>query len=84
MGHHTAKDGYAQLADRLNQFPQGAPPPELLFKTLKVFITENDAALLAKLPIRPFSAERAAKGWKLSMKETLYHLERLSEKCLLY
>jgi ferredoxin len=83
MGHHTAKDGYAQLVARLNQFPQGAPPTELLFKTLKVFITEEDAALLAKLPIRPFTVERAAKGWKLSMKETLYHLERLSAKCLL-
>ena len=83
MGHHTAKDGYEKLAERLNQFPQGAPPTELLFKTMKVFISEEDAALLAKLPIRPFSAERAAKGWNLSMKETLYHLERLSEKCLL-
>ena len=83
MGHHTAKDGYARLADRLNQFPQGAPPTALLFKTLKVFISEEDAALLAKLPIRPFSAERAAKGWRLSMKETQYHLDRLSSKCLL-
>lgn len=83
MGHHTAKDGYAQLAERLNQFPQGAPPTELLFKTLKVFVSEEDAALLAKLPIRPFSAERAAKGWKMSMKETVYNLERLSAKCLL-
>lgn len=83
MGHHTARDSYAQLVERLNQFPQGAPPTELLFKTLKVFITEEEAALLAKLPIRPFSVERAAKGWKLSMKETLYHLERLTSKCLL-
>jgi len=32
MAHHTNKPVYHQLVDRLNRFPQGAPPSELLDK----------------------------------------------------
>lgn len=26
MSHHTAREGYKKLTERLNRFPQGAPP----------------------------------------------------------
>ena len=30
MAHLAVKDGYHELVDRLNRFPQGAPPTDLL------------------------------------------------------
>lgn len=30
MAHATSRGAYRQLTDRLNRFPQGAPPSELL------------------------------------------------------
>ena len=38
MAHHTIKQGYSRLAERLNRFPQGAPPSELLFDILKILV----------------------------------------------
>ena len=60
MAHHTAKDGFHKFADRLNLFPQGAPPTDLLFKTLRVMVTEDEATWLSQVPIRPFKAAKAA------------------------
>ena len=60
MAHRTIKSGYADLVERLNRFPQGAPPSERLFKILKILLSEQEAALVALLPIRPFTARRAA------------------------
>ena len=34
MAHVTARSAYAHLVDRLNQFPQGAPPSDLLYRIL--------------------------------------------------
>ena len=36
MAHHTLRSGYAGLVDRLNRFPQGAPPSDLLYSILKM------------------------------------------------
>lgn len=36
MAHHTLKSGYDRLSERLNRFPQRAPPTKLLFKILKL------------------------------------------------
>ena len=83
MAHRTAKDGYRRFADRLNLFPQGAPPTELLFKTLQAFVSEKDAGLLALLPIRPFKAEKAAKAWGVGQAEARNTLDRLSSLCIL-
>ena len=63
MAHTTLKSGYASLVDRLNRFPQGAPPSEVLFKILAMLFSEREAGLVAQLPIRPFTAARAAKAW---------------------
>lgn len=83
MAHKTVKDGYRRFADRLNLFPQGAPATDLLFQTLKVFITEQEAGWLAQLPIRPFRAEKAAGAWKINEGEARRRLEQLCGKCLL-
>jgi Pyruvate/2-oxoacid:ferredoxin oxidoreductase delta subunit len=63
MAHHTVKSGYVELVDRLNRFPQGAPPSELLYKILEMLYSEKEAKLVSLLPIRPFSAEKAARVW---------------------
>jgi ferredoxin len=83
MAHHTAKDGYRHFADRLNLFVQGAPPTDLLFQTLRAFVTEQEARLLSQVPIRPFRAEKAAANWKLPLPEARRYLEDLCGKCLL-
>ena len=62
MAHATLKSGYASLVDRLNRFPQGAPPSAVLFKILAMLFSEREAGLVAQLPIRPFTAARAAQA----------------------
>jgi ferredoxin len=66
MAHHTVKSGYVQLADRLNRFPQGAPPSGLLYKILEMLYTEKEAKLVSLLPIKPFSIEKAARIWEMN------------------
>jgi len=63
MAHATLRDSYQRLSDRLNRFPQGAPPSELLFRILRVLYTEQEAGLVALLPIKPFTAAAAARLW---------------------
>ncbi len=83
MAHRTLKTGYSNLADRINLFPQGAPPSEMLFKILKMLFSEKEASLVADLPIRPFNAEKAAKIWKLEIGEAQNILERLAGRAIL-
>lgn len=83
MAHLTGKSAYAHLSERLNRFPQGAPPTELLFKILRVLFSETDAALVAQLPIRPFDAKKAASIWKKSEAESRRILENLAERAIL-
>ncbi len=77
MAHRTAKSGYQHLVERLNKFPQGAPPSETLFQILKMLFSEKEAELVSLLPIKPFTAEKAAQAWKTDItdaKKTLYEL----------
>ena len=60
VGHLSARDGYRRLADRLNRFPQGAPPSERLFRILEILFSPREAELVAQLPIRPFRTATAA------------------------
>lgn len=83
MAHHTLQSGYAELAERLNRFPQGAPPSALLQKILSILFSEKEAALVSLLPIRPFTAEKAATIWKLSLRESRKILESLADRALL-
>ena len=77
MAHHTVKSSYAQLVDRLNRFPQGAPPSELLYKILEMLFSEREAELVSKLPIRTFTAEKASHAWKLDIADTQKTLDEL-------
>ncbi len=83
MAHHTIKSGYSQLADRLNRFPQGAPPTALLFSILRMLFSEREAGLVATLPIKPFTARRASEIWKTDLTEAHTLLERLADRGIL-
>lgn len=83
MAHHTVKSGYSELSDRLNRFPQGAPPTKLLFSILKILISEGEAALVAKLPIKPFTAKKASRIWKMDLTKTRRMLDVLASRAIL-
>ncbi|MEN8006971.1 MAG: 4Fe-4S dicluster domain-containing protein [Candidatus Krumholzibacteriota bacterium] len=83
MAHRTVKSGYDQLVDRLNRFPQGAPPSRLLNRILALLMNEREASLLSLLPIKPFTAEKAAKAWKLPPARARAILEELAGRALL-
>ncbi len=83
MAHRTVRSGYPGLVDRLNRFPQGAPPSELLSRILALLLTEREAERVALLPIRPFDAERAARAWKVPVHEARRELDRLAAKAIL-
>ena len=83
MAHHVTKSSHARLVDRLNRFPQGAPPSDLLFKILKVLFTEKEASLVSLLPIKPFTVDKAARIWKLDAASARNILETLAEKAIL-
>jgi ferredoxin len=83
MAHHTLKSGYTELTERLNRFPQGAPPSGLLQNILGVLFSEQEAALVSLLPIKPFTAEKAAAIWKIPLTGTRKILDRLADRALL-
>lgn len=83
MSHHTAKEAYEKFQRRLNRFPQGAPPSETLYKILRVLVDEQEAAFLAELPIRPFTAKRAAKALHVTVPEARKTLDELSSRAVL-
>jgi ferredoxin len=83
MSHHTLKNSYQLLVERLNRFPQGADPSAKLFEILKILFTENEARLVSQLPIKPFTARRAAKTWKINEIEAQSILHTLAAKALL-
>ncbi len=83
MAHHTVKQGYSDLVDRLNQFPQGAPPSKLLYQILEMLFSEREAELVAELPIRPFDAARAAKVWKMPVDAARAVLDELASRAIL-
>lgn len=83
MAHLTGRTGYKNLIDRYNRFPQGAPESEALYEILRVMFTHEEASLVSKLPIKPFTVEMAAKIWKQSEEEAKAMLESLASKALL-
>ena len=83
MAHRTLKTAYSSLADRINRFPQGAPPSELLFRILRILFREDEAGLVALLPIKPFTAEAAAAIWKMSLTDARKVLDELAGRALL-
>jgi ferredoxin len=83
MAHLTARSGYASLVDRLNRGPQGAPPSDLLYAILKMLFSEREAGLVALLPIKPFTADKAAKVWNVPTAEARRTLEKLASRAIL-
>jgi len=83
MAHHTIKSGYSSLSERLNRFPQGAPPSELLFSILKILFSEQEAELVASLPIKPFTAEKASRIWKMDLTWARKTLDTLAGRAIL-
>jgi NAD-dependent dihydropyrimidine dehydrogenase PreA subunit len=83
MGHLAAREGYRRLADRLNRFPQGAPPSELLYRILEILFSPREAELVAQLPIKPFRTATAAKAWGLSLTEAARVLQGLASRAIL-
>jgi ferredoxin len=83
MPQPLLEPAYAPLAARLNRFPQGAPSSGLLFRILNILFSEQEAALVAQLPIKPFTAEKAASIWKLSPADARRHLDALADRAIL-
>jgi ferredoxin len=83
MAHVTARTAYAHLVDRLNQFPQGAPPSDLLYRILALLFSEREAELVARLPVRPFTVERAARVWQMTASEARTILDTLASRAIL-
>lgn len=81
MGHQTAKS-YLSLQSRLDKSPQGAPASEALFKILEILFTEEEAALVSKLPINSVTAKKAAKIWQKTEEEAVKILNELADKGL--
>lgn len=83
MAHITSQSAYQRLVERLNRFPQGAPPSPLLTKILMVLFKEKEAELVSLLPIKPFTVRKAARRWHLSERESQKILDDLAGKALL-
>ncbi len=83
MAHRQIKSGYARLVDRLNRFPQGAPPSELLFKILKMLFSEKEAERVSLLPIKPFTAKKASRIWKMNIHKAQNILDALAGRAIL-
>jgi ferredoxin len=85
MAHHITikQNSYYKLTERINRFPQGAPPSDLLFEILKILFSEKEAGLVSLLPIKPFNARKAAKIWKVKEEEARTILNDLADRGLL-
>lgn len=83
MAHRTVKSEYENLVGRINRFPQGAPPSDFLLRILEMLFSEREAALASLLPIRPFTARKAGRIWKIKESEARKILEEFADKGLL-
>ena len=83
MAHHTNKSGYAKLVDRLNRYPQGAPPSKLLNQILRMLFSVKSAELVSSLPIRPFTVEKASRIWQMDLSSTRKVLDDLAGQAIL-
>lgn len=83
MAHHTNQSAYGRLVERINRHPQGAPPSDLLNKILQILLSEREAALVAQLPVKPFTAEQAARIWKSDLSSARRTLDELAGRAFL-
>jgi Pyruvate/2-oxoacid:ferredoxin oxidoreductase delta subunit len=83
VAHTTLRTSYSDLTDRLNRFPQGAPPSDRLFRILSMLFSEEEAGLVSLMPIKPFTAQKAARIWKKNLLETQKILDELAGRAIL-
>ncbi len=83
MAHLTVRSAYRNLSDRLNRFPQGAPPSDLLYDILELLFSEEEAGLVSLLPIRPFTVSSAARAWKKKESDARTILDNLASRGIL-
>ncbi len=83
MAHKTIREGYRNLVERLNRFPQGVVPSKRLYDILELLFTQREAELVALLPLRPFRAKRAAAAWHMPLKEAKTILDSLASRAIL-
>ncbi len=83
MAHEVVKSSFTALVDRINRFPQGAPPSETLYKILNILFSEKEARLVALLPIKPFTTQQAADRWNVDLGEARKILDGLADRAIL-
>ena len=83
MAHLTSRSAYKKLSERINLYPQGAAPTRTLFQILELLFTEVEAGLVAQLPLKPFTAKKAARVWKKSEAEAQKILDALAARGIL-
>lgn len=83
MSHIVGKSAYKSLEERINRFPQGAPPSKTLYKILETLFDEKEAELVAQLPIKAFTIEKAAKIWGVKPIEAEKVLNKLASRAIL-
>jgi Na+-translocating ferredoxin:NAD+ oxidoreductase RNF subunit RnfB len=85
MAHHISvkQNSYYNLTERINRFPQGAPPSAALFEILRILFSEKEAGLMSLLPIKPFNATKAAKIWKMKESEARQILNDFADRGVL-
>ncbi|MDW8801349.1 4Fe-4S dicluster domain-containing protein [Clostridium sp. A1-XYC3] len=83
MSHHNIKSSYKKLEERLNRFPQGAPPSKTLYKILSILFSDKEAELVAQLPIKPFTAKAASRIWNMEEAKARIVLDQLASRAIL-
>ena len=83
MSHISNREAYKRLEERINRFPQGAPPSKTLYKILSMLFTEKEAELVAMLPIKPFTVKTASHIWKMDEVQTENLLQKLASRAIL-
>jgi len=83
MSHIVGKSAYKKLEERLNKYPQGAPPSKTLYKILSILFNEKEAELVSQLPIKPFTINTASRIWKLNKVNTEKVLDELAGRAIL-
>lgn len=83
MSHIVGKSAYKSLEERINRFPQGAPPSETLYKILALLFSEKEAGLVAQLPIKPFTVKTASRIWKMDEVSAENILDGLASRAIL-
>ncbi len=83
MAHLTVRSAYKKLSERINLYPQGAPPSRTLYQILELLFSETEAALVARLPIKPFTAKKAARLWQKTEAEAQKILEAMAGRGVL-